>query len=152
MKSQTSGVGLKPSPLKSEKKKKIPVLHALLTIYGLLYLIFIIDTFISSDTYDPYNAENIIVNLAFFFFLIGYFMAWKNEGLAGLIFVLWWAVMWVLALFIVEHDKGGGVVMGLPLFILGILFIISRYRKTGKEKSASVAEPESKTPGEWTNR
>jgi len=140
MKSQTSGVGPEPSLQKHEKKKKIPLLHAILTLYGLLYLVFIIDTLISIDTYDLYNPENVVVNLAFVLFLIGYYMAWRNEGVAGIIFVLWWAVMWVLALFIVDHDKGSGVVMGLPLFILGILFIISWHRKKGKEISSSGTE------------
>ena len=143
MKNQIPGVDPNPSHPKYEKKKKMPLLHAILTLYGLMYLAFIIDTFISGVTYDPYTAENIVVNLAFVLFLIGYYMAWQNEGVAGIIFILWWAVMWCLALFIVDHDKGSGVVMGLPLFILGILFIISWYRKNGEKTSASVAKPES---------
>jgi hypothetical protein len=75
-------------------------------------------------------------------------MAWRNEGVAGIIFIIWWAIMWCLALFIVEHDQGGGVAMGLPLFILGILFINTWYRKKGKGTSVSVVEPESKTYGQ----
>jgi len=60
-------------------------------------------------------------------------VVWKNEGVAGIIFIFWWVVMWCLALFIADHDRGGGVGFGLPLFILGILFIISWYRKKSKE-------------------
>jgi len=41
--------------------------------------------------------------------------------------------MWCLALFVVETDRGAGVVMGLPLVVLGILFIISWYRKKHHE-------------------
>jgi hypothetical protein len=147
MKSQIPGVDQNPSHPKYAKKKKMPLLHAILTLYGIVYLVFRIDTFISGVTYDPHNTENIVVNLAFVLFLIGYYLAWQNEGVAGIIFIIWWAIMWCLALFIVEHDKGGGVVMGLPLFILGILFIISWYRKRGGETAASGIEPESKTPG-----
>jgi len=36
--------------------------------------------------------------------------------------------MWYLGLSIAEHDKGASVVMGLPMFIVGILFIVLRYR------------------------
>lgn len=31
--------------------------------------------------------------------------------------------MWCLTLFVVEIDRGAGVVMGFPLFVLGIFFI-----------------------------
>ena len=142
MKKQISGVQPKLSTQKHEKNKKLSVLQIILTIYGILYLSFIIGNFITIDNYDPFNLENIIVNLSFVLFLIGYYMVWKNEGVAGIIFIFWWVVMWCLALFIAEHDRGSGVVMGLPLFILGILFIISWYRKKGKETTASVTEPE----------
>ena len=47
----------------------------------------------------------------------------KKEGLAGLLFIFWWIGMWCLTLFVVEIDRGAGVVMGFPLFVLGILFI-----------------------------
>ena len=147
MKKQISGDELKPSTHLPEKKKKFSVLQIILTIYGLLYLLFIID-FISIDNYDPYNLENIVVNLSFVLFLVGYYMVWKNEGVAGIIFIFWWVVMWCLALFIAEHDRGSSVVMGLPLFILGILFIISWYRKKGKETTVSITEPASKTLGQ----
>lgn len=147
MKKQISGDELKPSTHLPEKKKFFSVLQIILTIYGLLYLLFIID-FISIDNYDPYNLENIVVNLSFVLFLVGYYMIWKNEGVAGIIFIFWWVVMWCLALFIAEIDRGSSVVMGLPLFILGILFIISWYRKKGKETTASITEPESKTLGQ----
>jgi hypothetical protein len=80
-------------------------------------------------------------------FLAGYYVAWKNEFVAGIIFIFWWLVMWYLALFIAVHDRGGGVGLGLPLLILGILFIISGYRKRGQAISSSETKHESKTYG-----
>ena len=139
MKNQDPGVEPEPFAQKNKKKKIIPTLQIALTIFGLLYLLYIID-FNMNDNYDPYKSENIVINLSFVLFLIGYYIAWKNEGVAGIIFVFWWAVMWYLAS-IAEHDKGGGIVFGLPLIILGVLFIISWYRKKGKGTSASVSEP-----------
>ena len=138
----------KPSTQKHEKKKKFSVMQIILTIYGLLYLLFIIGYFIPIDNYDPYNLENIVVNLAFVLLLVGYYMVWKNEGVAGIIFIFWWLVMWYLGFFIAEHARGNSVVMGFPLFILGILFIISWFRKKGKDTTASVTEPESKIHGQ----
>jgi pilus assembly protein TadC len=117
------------------KKRKYPTtLQILTSIYALLYLIFIIDNFLPSKDFNPYDLENIIVKLLFVLFLVGYYLSWKNEGVAGLIFIFWWIGMWCLALFVVEIDRGAGVVMGLPLFILGILFIVTWYRKSRESR------------------
>ena len=151
MKKQISGVEPKPSTQKHEKKKKFSVLQIILTIFGLLYLLFIISNFSPIDNYDPYNLENIFVNLSFVLFLMGYYMVWKNEGVAGIIFIFWWIVMWCLTLFISEHDRGNSVVMGLPLFILGILFIISWYKKRAVDSTKSVTEPNNSTLERSTN-
>ena len=105
------------------------VLLILTSLYGILYLAFIL-----SGSYGASGSEPIVVRLLFVLFLVGYLVTWKNEGLGGLIFVLWWVGMWYLGLFIVEHDRGAGVVMGLPLFILGILFIVSWYRKSRESR------------------
>ena len=104
----------------SQKKKKIfpTVLHLLTFIYGLLYLIFFIGSFLPSEINgfieEPFNLEGILVKLLFVVFLIGFFISWKREGLAGLIFIFWWVGMWYLALFVAKTDRDTGVVMGIP--------------------------------------
>jgi ABC-type sulfate transport system permease subunit len=110
--------------LKGEEKHST-VLLTLTTIFAFLYLIFIIDNFIS----EPHNLESTVVKLAFIIFLIGYYYSWKNEMIAGIVFIFWWGIMWYLGLLIAEHDKGASIVMGLPMFIIGIIFIVSRYRR-----------------------
>jgi hypothetical protein len=46
------------------KKKIIPTtLQILTSIYALLYLIFIIENFFPSKDFNPYDLENIIVNI-----------------------------------------------------------------------------------------
>jgi hypothetical protein len=146
MKKQTPDTESSNTLHMQRKKNRISVLQIILTIYGLLYLIFIIDNFIPHDNFNPYDLENIIVKLAFIFFLAGYFISWKNKLVAGIIFIIWWVIMWYLAIFIAEHDKGGGVGMGLPLFILSILFIVSWYRAKNRKKTAAVTEPGNSYP------
>lgn len=107
------------------KKNRPKVLLTLTTIYGILYLILLITSFFES----PYDLERVIVYLAFIVFLVGYYYSWRNEMIAGIVFIFWWGIMWYLGLFIAEHDRGAGVVMGVPLFIIGIFFIVSWYRK-----------------------
>jgi hypothetical protein len=105
------------------------------SVFGLLYLAFIVLSFIpaqegspvsSAVPFRPFDLEQICVKLLFLLFLVGYFAAWKNEGVAGAIFILWYGAMWCLELFIVAplRNNGGGIVMGLPLFILGVLFLL----------------------------
>ncbi len=119
------------SEIPEAKKRKFPTtLQILTSIYALLYLVFIIDNFLPAKDFNPYDLENSIVKLLFVLFLVGYYFSWKNEGVAGLIFIFWWIGMWCLALFVAEIDRGAGVVMGLPLFILAILLIASWYRKS----------------------
>ncbi|MBU1097056.1 MAG: hypothetical protein KKB34_11295 [Bacteroidetes bacterium] len=112
------------------EKKHSKVLLIITTIFGILYLIFIIDNFIS----EPHNLESTVVKLAFIVFLIGYYYSWKNEMIAGVIFIFWWGIMWYLSLLIAELDKGASVIMGLPMFIVGIIFIVSRYRSRERIK------------------
>jgi lysylphosphatidylglycerol synthetase-like protein (DUF2156 family) len=128
----------------TKKKKKIfpSILHLLTFIYGLLYLFVVImessqPTGASYSGSERVNLEVTLVIILFVVFLIGFFISWKREGIAGLIFILWWIGMWYLALFVVEHDHGAGVVMGIPLFILGIGFIILWYNK----RKAKLSNP-----------
>jgi len=118
-----SGIG-------SEGIKKHPkVLLTITTIYGILYVAFILNFLIFENSNSEITLEGIIVVFAFIVFLIGYYFSWKNQLIAGVIFIFWWGIMWYLALFVAETDKGAGVVMGVPLFIIAILLIINWYRK-----------------------
>ncbi len=99
------------------------ILKLLASIYGLLYVLFMV-----SGQYGDSGYEPLVVKILFAIFLVGYLTIWKNEIYGGLIFVLWWIGLWYLGIFIAEHDKGAGVVMGAPLFVLAIFFIISGYK------------------------
>ena len=111
------------------------------SIFGLLYLIFIILGFIpapggspvsSTVPFKPFDLEGICVKLLFLLFLVGYLVVWKNDGIGGAVFILWYVAMWGVELLIVApikpKDWGGGIAMGLPLFVLGILFVVRWYK------------------------
>jgi hypothetical protein len=113
-------------------------LHVALTLYGALYLAFIIVGFIpmsegspvaGSVPYHPFGLEGTLVKIMFAFFLVGFFVAWRNRMAAGALFLVWWAGMWGLEMVMVSQGlEGGAIAMGFPLFVLGVLFIISGYR------------------------
>ena len=125
------------SELKSKGKQKRPkILLTIATIYAVLYAALIISYIFFEDSSSEITPEGIINTLAFIVFYMGYYYSWKNELIAGIIFVFWWIIMWYLALFVAETDKGVGVVMGVPLFIVAILFIVFWYRKRLRTKNS----------------
>jgi len=115
----------------SAGKRKYPkVLLTLTSIYAGLYVILLLSFFLFEDPdYGNITLETIIIGIAFILFLIGYYFSWKNHLVAGILFLLWWGIMWYLGLFVAETDKGVGVVMGVPMFVIGILFIVYWYRR-----------------------
>jgi hypothetical protein len=123
-------------------------LHILLAIYGALYLFFVIVGFIpapegspvaASIPYHPFGLEGTLVKIMFAFFLIGFFTAWRNRLVAGALFLLWWAGMWGLEMLMVSRGlHGGAIVMGFPMFVLGVLFIVSGYRSS-RERAVTPA-------------
>lgn len=111
------------------KKGFLWSLRILLAIYAVLYVIFIIDNFIPSTNFNPWDAENIALMVLFVVFVIGYIISWKNELAAGVIFILWFIGMCYQNFFLCTIDCGNGIAMGIPLLILGILFIVHSKRK-----------------------
>ncbi len=118
------GSGINEDSNNLQRKRRSTSLLVFTSIFGLLYVIFM-----ATESYGTAGDEPMVVRLLFVVFLAGYFVVWKHEGLGGLIFVLWWIGMWYLGLFVAQQDRGAGVVMGLPLFVLAILFIVSWYKR-----------------------
>jgi len=126
------------NPSQPKIKLFTSTLHLLASIYALLYLIVVVAGFfpltigLVSESENPYDLENLVVKLLFLLFLLGYFMSWKHEAIAGLIFILWWIAVWFEGKFIVMplHGHGiEGIGMGFPVLLLAILFIVSWFKK-----------------------
>lgn len=124
-----------------KKRKRSKGLLIATAIYGVLYAWFVIVSFIpapegnwvsSTVPFEPFDLEQIFVKLLFLLFLIGFLVVWKNELAGGVIFLVWWVAMWGMEIFVVAPikggDAGGGIGMGLPLFVLGILFVRRWYK------------------------
>jgi hypothetical protein len=74
-------------------KKKISGVQIVTSIYGLLYLLFFVVSFIPSKDgspvsdlvpFNPFDLEQIVNKLLFIIFLVGLFMTWKNKLIGGL--------------------------------------------------------------------
>jgi hypothetical protein len=95
-----------------------------LTIYGVLYLI----VFGPDLAYLGLS----IPGLLFLFFCVGYLIVWKNEGIGGAVLILWYVAWWGLRPLLIasgyEDAFYFGVILGFPLLILGILFLVRWHR------------------------
>ena len=124
------------------------------SIFGLLYGWFVVVSFIpdpdAAVPYEPSRQLMIVFTLMFLLFFTGYLAIWTNELIGGIIFILWWIAMWFVEIFYLAPvegadggDRGGGIPMGFPLFVLGIVFIRRWYRgrdgRAVKTKPAKVA-------------
>lgn len=121
-------------------RERSKALLVVTSVFGLLYLWFVVVSFIpapqgnwisSTVPFEPFDLEQIFVKLLFLLFLIGYLALWKSELIGGSIFLAWWVAMWCMEIFIVapiKNDGGGGILMGFPLFVLGVLFVARALR------------------------
>ena len=122
---------------KPAKKGRSRILLVLTSVYALLYVLIIV-----TENYGTAGSEPTVVKILFALFLVGFLVVWMNEGLGGAIFVVWWIGMWYLGLFVAQQDRGAAVVMGFPLFVLAVLFIIAWFKK---RSAAPTAPPTQKS-------
>lgn len=68
-------------------------LLTLTTVYVVFYAAMIVGFLITETPIKEISLEGIIVSIAIIIFFIGYYYSWKNELIAGIIFIFWWAIM-----------------------------------------------------------
>jgi len=119
------------------KKRRPLVLLILLSVYAVLYVFVIIDFIKSAITSGLFTTENIFMGILVILFTTGYVLAWWKTGPAGIVFILWYFLMWMLALFFSEKgdDSGMLIIMGLPLMIMAV-FLILHWFKTNYNPGA----------------
>ncbi|MFZ5939947.1 MAG: hypothetical protein ACOYXB_05185 [Bacteroidota bacterium] len=111
-----------------KKMSPLRILQYLTLGYGVLYLLFIL----SGDfggAFPSLNAEGMFVYSLFLLFLAGVLLSFSHPLLTGLTFFTWNVLMWVLELFIAEGPGGFGIISGIPLFVLGLFFILNSLEK-----------------------
>ena len=77
------------------------------------------------------SFADISVYLLFALFLVAYYFLWKDELIAGLMIIIWYALEWILV-FWVWTDGGLTLILGFPIALLGLILLISSLRKRNK--------------------
>ena len=106
------------------------VLRILVTLAAILYTMIFIDE--AFPPYDPNMRESnfgiVMVFVLFIWFSLGYFYLWKNEKIAGMFLTSWWIGLFLTA-WLVWIYGNVTVILGFPIFILGILLLVYARKK-----------------------
>ncbi|GAB2768990.1 DUF7670 domain-containing protein [Salinimicrobium soli] len=101
------------------------VLRVLLSLAAIIYVLVFIDE--AFPPYDPATRESdigiVMVFVLFLWFLAAYIFLWKNEKISGILFTTWWLALLLTAWFIWVYGNVT-VILGLPVFIMGILLLV----------------------------
>ena len=112
------------------------ILRILTTLAALLYMLFFIGEAI--PPYDPNMREsNFGIFMVFVLclgFSAGYYYVWKDERKAGILFATWWLGLFLTA-WLVWYYGNVTVILGIPIFILGILLLVYSAKEKASQKN-----------------
>ena len=93
-------------------------LQIIATIYGVFYFLGFPLPIIMKE-YTTGNFEHITVLLMFLLFAIGLGFSWFNEKVGGLLFQIWYLLIWVLSFFF-WPEAGMIIVLSVPILFIGV--------------------------------
>lgn len=117
--------------MRTEPTPFLWVIRVLASLFFLGYLSFgFLASFILGGLPGESVLENSIFLLLALIFLVGLYFLWSNrEGLAGLLFILWYAALWPCQIIIAGDNFEDLPAPGIFMFIIGVLSLIYWYRK-----------------------
>ncbi len=117
--------------MRTEPTPFLWVIRVLASLFFLGYLSFgFLASFILGGLPGESVLENSIFLLLALVFLVGLYFLWSNrEGLAGLLFILWYAALWPCQIFIAGDNFEDLPAPGIFMFIVGVLSLIYWCRK-----------------------
>lgn len=112
------------SPQPSIQQQWKYILRVLLINYLVLYFIVVISELLSEKTYDYFRLPFVLFPLLLLIFLAGFVLSWKREFQAGIIFILWYAILLLGSIAYFEfRDSGPWIMFGVPIFLQGLFYI-----------------------------
>lgn len=106
-------------------KTFLTILRVLITLAAIGYSLVLITE--ALPPYDPATRELdlriAMIAILFTWFLAGYYYLWKNERTAGILLSLWWVALFFTAWLVWDYGNVT-VVLGFPVFILGLLLLV----------------------------
>lgn len=124
----------------TENKNYSKAIQIITFLYGLLYLYFVVWSFIPTENgnpisnnpnFNPWDSEMIWVKIQFIIFLLGFYYSWKSKLISAFIYLFWYAGMISLSYYVTNilHREGGAFILGFPMLIIAIILLLKVYRK-----------------------
>jgi len=105
------------------------LLRVLLVNYMVLYAIVVFSELVKGKPYDYFSLPFILFPLLLLVFLAGFALAWKRELLAGILFLLWSAIMIAGSVTYFDFgDSGPWLLFGLPVLLQGVLYLNQHFQ------------------------
>jgi apolipoprotein N-acyltransferase len=106
------------------------ILRVLVTLAAIMYTLIFID-----EAFPPYDADMRETNFGIFmvfvlfaWFSLGFYYLWTDERKSGFVLMTWWIALFMTAWLVWSYGNVT-VVLGFPVFILGILLLLYARRK-----------------------
>lgn len=124
--------------MRTEPTPFLWVIRVLASLFLLGYLSFgFLAAFILGGLPGESVLENSVFILLALVFLVGLYFLWSNrEGLAGLLFILWYAALWPCQIYFAGDNFEDLPAPGIFMFIVGVLSLIYWYRKRRRQAKA----------------
>jgi hypothetical protein len=88
-----------------------------------------------------FPGQTHLVNMVFILlalvYLAGYYFLWSNrEGLAGILFIFWYAALWPCSLYLAGDNFSDLPAPGIFMLVVGVMSLVYWYGKRKQKKKA----------------
>lgn len=113
--------------MKSKPNKTLLIITG---VYALLYLAGVLTSIFKGELSlsNPIDIYFLVLSVIF---MVGFLFSWRNEKIAGIIFLVWNAGVWILDFYIGRSpDSGMGIFLALPVLFIGCFFLLEWFKTT----------------------
>ncbi len=117
------------------KSKSNKTLLIITSVYALLYLAGMLTSIFKGELSLSNLIDNYFLVLSIIF-MVGFVLSWTNKKIAGIIFLVWNAGIWIFDFYLSRSaDSGMIIVLALPILFIGSLFLLEWYKTTKTPKT-----------------
>ena len=111
------------------KSKSTKTLQILTSVFAGLYFLFTAIAFFQNGFSFLNPTDNLLLVLLLIF-IIGFALSWARKKMAGIIFMIWNAGVWISALYFArdQDDSAMAGMMATPMLVIGALYLLEWYK------------------------